>query len=99
MPKVSQVGSNATYRAVARPAACCEREENCQPQLPKRKRELSFELYLSLTSASPCPVEKYCSKVKVTAEDGEYCPRIEGNIAPELEEYCPANILKAGIVY
>ena len=50
-----------------------------------------------------CPVEKYCSKVKVTAEDGEYCPRIEGNIAPEPstepEEYCPANILKAGIVY
>ena len=62
-----------------------------QRAVPLRTRESN--------QGRPCPVEKYCSKVKVTAEDGEYCPRIEGNIALELEEYCPANILKAGIVY
>ena len=38
-------------------------------------------------------------KVKVTAEVGEYCPHIQGNIAPEPEEYCPASNLYGRIFY
>ena len=45
------------------------------------------------------PGREILLKVKVTAEVGEYCPHIEGNIPPELEEYCPASNLYDEIFY